>query len=124
MRERFRYLQYMHIEQYRNFCITLDGVSEDFPFDQNTLVFKVYGKMFALTDVENFQSVNLKCDPENAILLREQYSSVLPGYHMNKKHWNTVLIDDSIPDTILFGWIKDSYDLVLKGIPVSKRIFN
>jgi predicted DNA-binding protein (MmcQ/YjbR family) len=111
----------MNIEQYRELCLGFEGVTEDFPFDQDTLVFKVYGKMFALASVENFVSINLKCDPEKAVDLRERYSSVLPGYHMNKKHWNTVLIDDSIPDRLISEWIKDSYDLVLKGIPVSKR---
>lgn len=111
----------MNIEQYRELCIGFEGVTEDFPFDQETLVFKVYGKMFALASIENFVSINLKCDPEKAVDLRERYSSVLPGYHMNKKHWNTVLIDGSIPDHLISEWIKDSYDLVLKGIPVSKR---
>jgi predicted DNA-binding protein (MmcQ/YjbR family) len=102
----------MNIEQYREYCIGFEGVTEEFPFDNHTLVFKVYGKMFALTDVEDFTSINLKCDPEKAVELREQYSSVLPGYHMNKKHWNTVLIDGSIPDKFIFEWIKDSYWLV------------
>jgi len=111
----------MNIEQYRELCIGFEGVTETFPFDQEHLVFKVYGKMFALASIENFVSINLKCDPEKAIDLRERYSSVLPGYHMNKKHWNTVLVDDSIPDHLLSEWIKNSYDLVLKGIPVSKR---
>lgn len=111
----------MHIEQYREYCIAMDGVTEEFPFDNQTLVFKVYGKMFALTDIESFSSINVKCDPETAVELREQYSSVLPGYHMNKKHWNTVLLDGSIPDTLILKWILDSYQLVLKGIPSSKR---
>jgi predicted DNA-binding protein (MmcQ/YjbR family) len=111
----------MNIEQYRELCIGFEGVTEDFPFDQETLVFKVFGKMFGLTNIDNFKSINLKCDPEKAIDLRERFSSVIPGYHMNKKHWNTILIDDSIPDHLITEWIKDSYDLVLKGIPVSKR---
>ncbi len=114
----------MHIEQYREYCIAFEGVTEDFPFDTNTLVFKVFGKMFALTNVENFKSVNLKCDPEKAIELREQFSSVLSGYHMNKKHWNTIILDDSISDSNLKTWIKESYDLVLKGIPASKKTLN
>jgi len=104
----------MHIEQYRDYCIGFEGVTEEFPFDNETLVFKVYGKMFALANVENFKSINLKCEHEKAIELRETYSSVLPGYHMNKKHWNTVLLDSSIPDHLVFEWIKDSYLLVYK----------
>lgn len=107
----------MDIETYRDFCLSLAGVSEDFPFDQETLVFKVMGKMFALCDVDNFESVNLKCDPERAISLREQYSGVKPGYHMNKKHWNTVLVDGTIPDPLLLQWTRDSYDLVVSGLP-------
>ena len=111
----------MNIEQYREICISFEGATEEFPFDNETLVFKVFGKMFALSGVENFVSINLKCDPENAIDLRERYSSVIPGYHMNKKHWNTILLDNSIPDKLVVEWIKDSYDLVLNGIPISKR---
>lgn len=112
----------MNIEQYREICIGLEGVTEEFPFDEQTLVFKVFGKIFALTNVDGFASINLKCDPEKAVELRERYAAVLPGYHMNKKHWNTVLMDDSVPDNLIKDWIRDSYELVLNGIPVSKRI--
>jgi predicted DNA-binding protein (MmcQ/YjbR family) len=110
----------MNIEEYRDYCLSLPGVTEDFPFDQETLVFKVGGKMFSLTDVDDFRSVNLKCDPEKAIELREQFPSVTPVYHMSKKHWNTVLTDGSIPDYLLKQWIKDSYDLVVAGL--SKKV--
>ncbi|MBL7698606.1 MAG: MmcQ/YjbR family DNA-binding protein [Chitinophagaceae bacterium] len=104
----------MNIEEFRNFCLSFDDVTEEFPFGENTLVYKVKGKMFALTGIETFESINLKCDPEEAIELRERYDAVKPGYHMNKAHWNTVRMDNSISDTLLKKWIRDSYDLVLK----------
>lgn len=107
----------MNIEQFRNYCLDKEMVTEEFPFDQQTLVFKVAGKMFALTDVETFESINLKCDPEQAVEIREKYDSVLPGYHMNKKHWNTVLIDGRIPDKLLLEWIDNSYLLVVATLP-------
>ncbi|GAB1404019.1 putative protein YjbR [anaerobic digester metagenome] len=102
----------MNIEELRDFCLSLHGTSEDFPFDATTLVFKVGGKIFCLTDLEGPLQVNLKCDPEKAIGLREHYPSVKPGYHMNKKHWNTVEIDGSVNDELLRSWIMDSYELV------------
>jgi predicted DNA-binding protein (MmcQ/YjbR family) len=106
----------MNIEFFREYCLALTGVTEELPFGPQTLVFKVYGKVFALTDLEQFQSVNLKCEPEKAMELRERYLAVLPGYHMNKKHWNTVLVDGSIPDKLFLAWVKESYDLVLAGV--------
>lgn len=111
----------MNIESFREFCLGFEGVTEELPFGPETLVFKVYGKMFALTDVDHFESINLKCEPETAVELREKYDAVLPGYHMNKKHWNTILMNDSVPDKLLKDWIRHSYDLVLKGVPKSKR---
>lgn len=106
----------MHIEAFRDYCLSKAGVAEDFPFDQNTLCFKVMGKLFALTDVDLFESVNLKCDPEKALELRETYPAVTAGYHMNKKHWNTIVMDGSIPDTLLYEWIDHSYELVVNGL--------
>ncbi|MEQ1587399.1 MAG: MmcQ/YjbR family DNA-binding protein [Cyclobacteriaceae bacterium] len=106
----------MNIEFFRSYCLGKKGVTEEFPFDENTLVFKVIGKMYALTDLENFESVNLKCDPEKAAQLREEFPAVLPGYHMNKKHWNTVLMDGSIPDKLIKTWIDDSYNLVAASL--------
>lgn len=106
----------MDIESYRLYCISKPGISEEFPFDENTLVFKVMGKMFALTNVEEFTSINLKCDPENAIKIREEYEGVRPGYHMNKKHWNTVVMDGSVPDDKIREWIDHSYELVVAGL--------
>lgn len=111
----------MNIEEYRDFCITLKGVTEEFPFDKSTLVFKVMGKMFALCDVNAFYSVNLKCEPEKAIELREQFSAVLPGYHMNKKHWNTIMMDGSIDDKLIYQWILDSYHLVIASLTKKQR---
>ncbi len=102
----------MNIEQLRDYCLCLPGVSEHFPFDETTLVFKVNGKMFALTDLEGPLSVNLKCDPETAMELRERYPAVLPGYHMNKLHWNTILIDGTISDKLITEWIDHSYQLI------------
>ena len=107
----------MNIEEFREYCLSFPGTDEALPFDENTLVFKVMGKMFALTDLDQFESINLKCDPEKAITLREQYSAVQPGYHMNKKHWNTVLCVGDVSDVLLKQWIKESYDLVVSGLP-------
>jgi predicted DNA-binding protein (MmcQ/YjbR family) len=104
----------MNIEELREYCLSLPGVTEHFPFDETTLVFKVNGKMFALTDLEGPLSVNLKCDPELALELREKYPSVKPGYHMNKQHWNTVEIDGTISDRLIIGWIDHSYEMIAK----------
>jgi predicted DNA-binding protein (MmcQ/YjbR family) len=92
-----------------------EGVKEEFPFGEDTLVFKVNGKIFAITDVETFEGINLKCDPEKAVQLREQYDAVQPGYHMNKKHWNTVVMDGSVSDKLVREWIDHSYELVGKS---------
>ena len=102
----------MNLESFRDYCLRKKDVTEEFPFGEDTMVLKVSGKMFALTDVETFESINLKCDPEKAIELREKYEAVVPGYHMNKKHWNTVMIDGSVSDKVLKEWIDHSYDLV------------
>ena len=102
----------MDIELLHDYCISKPNVTEGFPFGEDTLVFKVRGRIFALANLDSEPSVNLKCNPALAIELREKYDSVSPGYHMNKKHWNTVLLDGSIPDAELFTWIDHSYDLV------------
>lgn len=112
----------MNIESFRSHCLSKKGVTEEFPFGENTLVYKVIGKMFALTDLELFDSVNLKCDPENGAQLREQYASVLPGYHMNKRHWITVLMDGSIRDRLIKQWIDHSYELVSATLTKSKKL--
>ncbi|MDH4089065.1 MAG: MmcQ/YjbR family DNA-binding protein [Cyclobacteriaceae bacterium] len=111
----------MNIESFRNFCLSRKGAKEDFPFDDNTMVFKVMGKMFALGDVQDFVSINLKVDPETGVELRERYPSVLEGYHMNKKHWITVLMDGSVPDRYICQWINNSYDLVVAGLTKSQK---
>lgn len=110
----------MNIETYRNFCLSLPNTTEDFPFGPDTIVFKTNGKIFTLAGIELFESINLKADPEEAIEQREQYPSVLPGYHMNKKHWNTILMDNSIPDKLIKEWIKKSYELVNTKPPRKK----
>ncbi|RFM36399.1 MmcQ/YjbR family DNA-binding protein [Chitinophaga silvisoli] len=107
----------MNIEQFRDFCIALPGVTEEFPFGEETLVYKVMGKMFTLTSLDSFESINLKCDPEIAIELRERYDGVSPGYHMNKKHWNTVDVHAGISDKLIYQWIRDSYNLVVDSLP-------
>lgn len=111
----------MDIESYRSYCLSKMGVTEEFPFDNDTLVFKVMGKMFALTNVTNFTSINLKCDPEEAIELRETYEAVLPGYHMNKKHWNTVQMDGTLPDKLVLSWIDKSYQLVASSLTKTQK---
>jgi predicted DNA-binding protein (MmcQ/YjbR family) len=111
----------MNIEQLREYCISKKGVSESFPFDSVTLVFKVKGKMFALTNLDGELSINLKCDPEKAIAIRELYSCVIPGYHMNKKHWNTILIDGTVKDKQICEWIDHSYNLVLQSLPAKLK---
>lgn len=111
----------MDIETYREYCIGKPGVTEDFPFDNNTLVFRVKNKMFALADVDLFESINLKCDPEEALRLRERYSGIGPGYHMNKKHWNTVVMNSDVPDPLILEMIDKSYALVVAGLPSKVR---
>lgn len=106
----------MNIEEFRDYCISKPGVSESFPFDSTTLVFKVMGKMFALADIEEFSSMNLKCNPEFALELRERYQAVQPGFHMNKKHWNTVSIHMDASDKEIYQWIDDSYNLVVQSL--------
>jgi len=103
----------MNIEELREYCIRKPDVTESFPFGDDTLVFKRRGKIFLLANLDGDLSINIKCDPALALELRERYSSVIPGYHMNKKHWNTVYIDGTIPDREVFSWIDHSYDLVL-----------
>jgi predicted DNA-binding protein (MmcQ/YjbR family) len=103
----------MDIEQLREYCIAKPGVEEGFPFGANTLVFKVNGKMFLLVALENQPlQFNAKCDPEKAIELREEYSCILPGYHMNKKNWNTIIIDGTLSTRQIKEFIDNSYSLV------------
>lgn len=117
----FSYIAGMNLEKLQTYCLSLPGTAEGFPFGETTLVFTVMGKLFALVDVDSFESINLKCDPEEVEELRERYEAVLPGYHMNKKHWNTILFDGSIPDSLLLEWVKNSYDLVVAKLPKKSR---
>lgn len=111
----------MNIEEFREYCLSKPATAESFPFDENTLVFKVAGKMFALTDIVDAFNINIKCDPETAIGLREHHDCVQPGYHMNKKHWNTIIIDGSVSDALLKDWIDSSYDLIVSSLNKSQR---
>jgi predicted DNA-binding protein (MmcQ/YjbR family) len=112
----------MNLESLRDFCLQLPGAEESFPFGNDTLVFKVKNKVFLLTSLDSVElGFNVKCDPEKAIELREQYNWVLPGYHMNKKHWNTVKAGDRAPDALLKSWITDSYQLVVQSLPKKSR---
>lgn len=105
----------MNIEDLRDYVLSLKDVAESFPFGEDTLVFKTNDKIFLLVSLSSSPlQFNVKCDPEKAIELREQYSSILPGYHMNKKHWNTIIIDGTLSQSQLKNFIKDSYDLISK----------
>lgn len=117
----------MNIEQLRNYCIQKKGVTEAFPFDDNVLVFKVLGKVFLLTGMDSWEqgesAINLKCNPDYALELREQYESIEPGYHMNKKHWNTVRVfKGELPTKLVLELIDHSYDMVVKSMPKKLRI--
>ncbi|MEW6196981.1 MAG: MmcQ/YjbR family DNA-binding protein [Bacteroidota bacterium] len=107
----------MDIEKIRNYCLKKPHVTEGFPFNEDMLVFKVMNKMFCLLNLTPPHTINLKCDPEFAIELREQYEAVKPGYHMNKKHWNTIELDGNIPDKEITAWINHSYELVVSSLP-------
>ncbi len=113
----------MNIEEIREYCLRKKGVSESFPFDDKTLVFKVMGKMFALLALEaELPTINLKCKPDEADALREEYSGVKPGYHMNKRLWNTVVCDGSFDEHVFTKWIDNSYDLIVAGL--TKKLKN
>lgn len=112
----------MNVEEFREYCLTKFGVDESFPFSEDTLVFKVFGKMFALTNLSSEEfTINLKCDPDWALELRESYRAVKPGFHMNKKHWNTVSCESDASEDDLKQWIDHSYDLVVSKLPARTR---
>jgi predicted DNA-binding protein (MmcQ/YjbR family) len=112
----------MNIEELRDYCLSKKAVEESFPFNETTLVFKVMGKMFLLTDIEEKPlEFNVKCDPELALQLREKYDCVKPGFHMNKTYWNTVVCDNSVPPKLLRSWIDHSYEQVVKGLSKKQR---
>ncbi len=110
-------------ESFREYCLRKKSVTESFPFDEVTLVFKVAGKIFALTSLETTDfRVNLKCDPERALELREEYTSIIPGWHMSKIHWNTVIVDGSINQELFKELVDHSYDLVVKSLTKKARM--
>lgn len=112
----------MNVESFREYCLSKTGVSEGLPFGEDVLVFKVGGKIFALASLDEVPATaNLKCDPDLALELRDRYEQVRPGYHMNKKHWNTVEIESGIPEPELRKMIDHSYDLVVRSLPKAKR---
>lgn len=112
----------MDAEELKSACLGFPGAVEEFPFDGEVSVFKVAGKMFALSRLAELPlQVNTKCDPETALLLRATYPAITAGYHMNKKHWNTITVDGSITDQMLLGLIEDSYDLVVQSLPRAQR---
>lgn len=110
----------MNIQDFYDFCLQKPGVTEHFPFDEDTLVFKVGGKMFALSSLKDWESgipsINLKCDPARALELRDQYNAIEPGYHMSKVHWNTITLHNDVPQKLLLELINHSYDLVFKNL--------
>lgn len=113
----------MHIEAIRDYCLEKKGVTESFPFDEHTLVFKVMNKMFLLASLNTETlRINLKCSPENAIRLRERYPAVRPAFHQNKSHWNTVVLDGTLDNRLITQWIDDSYSLVVSKLPKKLRI--
>ena len=111
----------MEVDQLQDYCLSKKGTTQDMPFDNETLVFKVMGKMFLLLGLERWErgepSINVKCDPQKAIELREEYDGVVTGaWHMSKTHWNTIHMNQSMPDPTVFEWIDHSYDLVVAGM--------
>ena len=112
----------MDLEEFREYCLAKGGVTEGTPFGETVLVFKVAGKIFALAALDEIPAtVNLKCDPDVALELRDRYEQIQPGYHMNKKHWNTVEIDSGIPEAELRKMIEHSYDLVVRALSKAQR---
>ena len=112
----------MDLEQFREYCLSKVAATESMPFGEGVLVFKVVGKIFALAALDEISAtVNLKCDPDMALALRDRYEQVQPGYHMNKKHWNTVEIDSGVPEAELRKMIEHSYDLVVRALPKAQR---
>jgi predicted DNA-binding protein (MmcQ/YjbR family) len=109
-------------EELKSACLAFAGASEEFPFDEANSVFKVAGKVFALSRLDaDPLRVSLKCDPDLAVQLRMSYPAITAGYHLNKRHWNTVVVDGSVPDNLLRQMIEDSYDLVVAGLPKARR---
>ena len=113
----------MDIEKVRNYCLKKKETTEGFPFGEDVLVFKVKNKMFCLANLTPPHTINSKCDPEVAVELREKYSAVTSGYHMNKTHWNTINLDGSISDKEILIWIDHSYELIAATLPKKEQLF-
>jgi predicted DNA-binding protein (MmcQ/YjbR family) len=111
----------MNIESLRDYCLSKENAQESFPFGDDTLVFKVMNKIFLLCGLEHSDRFNVKCDPEKALLLREEFDEVQPGWHMNKTHWNTVFMNGRLSDYQLKEMIDHSYDLIISSLPKNKR---
>ena len=112
----------MNVETLREYCLSKKAITEDFPFGESTLVFRVKNKIFLLVSLDASPlQFNAKCEPDKAIELREQYDAIQPGYHMNKKHWNTVTLDGSISTVLIKEMINDSYDLIVQSLPKKLR---
>jgi len=111
----------MTLDYYRDYCLAKAGVTEDTPFGADTLCFRVGGKIFSLCSIGEFEYINLKCDPERAIDLREKYSGITPGYHMNKKLWNSVSTSGNVPDPLLLELADHSYDLIFGSLPQKQQ---
>jgi len=118
-----KFIRSMNIELIREYCLSKPAVTESFPFDEDTLVFKIgNSKMFLLASLERVPlKINLKAVPEKSLELREKYPQITPGYHMNKKHWNSVVIDGLLPDSLIYELIDDSYSLVVKSMTKKQR---
>ena len=112
----------MTLDHFREHCLSLKGTTEELPFDENTLVFKVVGKMFALCSMMTFEFCNLKCDPEKAIILREEFTEVTPAWQINKKHWNSVSFIGDLSNHQIEQWVKDSYNLVVNNMPKKLKL--
>lgn len=117
----------MNIQQLYEFCLSKKGVTEHFPFDDDTLVFKVCGKIFALTSLKSFEnnnaSLNLKCNPDRAVELRQEFEAIQPGYHMNKTHWNTIFLNKDVSDKIVLELVNHSYELIFNSLAKKDREF-
>ena len=112
----------MHLDELREYCLQKKGTSEDTPFGPETLVFRVMGKIFAITGIDEYEFVNLKCDPERALELREEHLGIKPGWHMNKQHWNSVMTDGSVGENLFKELVDHSYDLIVASLPRKVRL--
>lgn len=111
----------MTLEEFRTYCLSLPSVTEEFPFDQETVVFKLHNKMFALANITSFEFFSVKCDPDDSLAIRNTYQEVFPGYHLNKRHWISVPAAANIPEELKRSWITDSYELIRSKLPRAIR---